>query len=82
MEEKKQYGGPKDKLIFPIISEQKPGCGCGADTSTDTVSTPPGMDQAFVTRRRYPEGRIRINKPGSLGDDQSPLGRGQNGLCD
>ena len=48
MEEKKQCGAPGDKFNFPIISEQKLSCGCGADTSTDTVSTPPRMDQAFV----------------------------------
>ena len=39
----------KKSFEFPIISEQKPSCDCGADTSTDTVNTPPKMDQAFVT---------------------------------
>jgi len=46
-EDKKNFnlGG---KFEFPIISEQV-SCGCGSNTSTDSVNTPPRLDQPFVT---------------------------------
>lgn len=48
MDEDKKNFNLGAKFEFPIISEQT-SCGCGADTSTDTVNTPPGLAQPFVT---------------------------------